>query len=160
MRSAGDRYQRAMEIQTPSEADAYFAELVEEQMLSSGCSRAQAENVERANLAYFAGYYNDETRERVERLFACAHPIFGPIAKYPAPSPEQALAMGRVFGGAAPIQSPEPVPENVGVTCRKCGTSWITGNTTPVFTCMKCGASVRGPRLNVVQGQKSAKSKP
>jgi len=36
-----------------------------------------AEQIAKTNLGYFAGYYDDETRERVELLFACKHPIFG-----------------------------------------------------------------------------------
>jgi hypothetical protein len=52
--------------------------------------------VERHNLGYFAGYYDNETRERVERLFKCSHPIFGSIAKNGAPTAKEALAAGMV----------------------------------------------------------------
>lgn len=44
-----------------------------------------AADVARINLGYYAGYYGNETRERVERLFKCSHPIFGSIAKEGAP---------------------------------------------------------------------------
>jgi hypothetical protein len=53
-----------------------------------------AEQIAKVNLGYWAGYYDHETRERVERLFACAHPVFGK-ASAGTPTPEQALAAGR-----------------------------------------------------------------
>lgn len=46
-----------------------------------GKTREEAEQIERSNLGYYAGYHLDETRERVERLFRCAHPVFGSIAE-------------------------------------------------------------------------------
>lgn len=55
-----------------------------------------AEQIARANLGYYAGYYSDETRERVERLFGCSHPVFGNIAAG-KPTPEQAFAAGRAM---------------------------------------------------------------
>lgn len=48
------------------------------------------------NLGYYAGYYDNETRERVEQLFNCWHPIFG-SAKQP-PTPEEAFAAGQKLG--------------------------------------------------------------
>ena len=56
------------------------------------------EAIERENIAYFAGYYDNETRARVERLFKCAHPVFGAIAENGPPSPELAFAKGQVMG--------------------------------------------------------------
>ncbi len=32
------------------------------------------------NLGYYAGYFDNSTRERVEKLFNCSHPVFGSIA--------------------------------------------------------------------------------
>lgn len=53
-----------------------------------------AVDVAKVNLGYYAGYYDNETRERVERLFKCAHPVFGSIAKRGAPTAEAAFAAG------------------------------------------------------------------
>jgi len=89
----GDLYRPAMAITGQAEADDYFAALVEFGM-SHGQTRERAEEIQRANLGYFAGYYNNETRIRVERLFNCAHPIFGAIAEKAAPTPEEAVAAG------------------------------------------------------------------
>lgn len=40
-----------------------------------------ANEIANINLGYFAGYYSDETRERVERLFCCSHPVYGSVYK-------------------------------------------------------------------------------
>ena len=45
------------------------------------------------NLGYYAGYYDHETRERVERLFDCSHPVFGK-AENGTPTPEEAFSAG------------------------------------------------------------------
>lgn len=99
----GDKYGPAMEIQDQAEASAYFERCVEHTM-SFGTAREEAERIERANLGYYAGYYNNETRQRVELLFGCAHPIFGAIAKVGAPTPEEAFQAGldRAAQKAAP----------------------------------------------------------
>lgn len=95
----GEKYGPAMEIAEQAEADAYFEECVTHTMERFDKSREEAETVERANLGYYAGYYSDETRERVERLFRCAHPIFGRIANG-APTAEQALEAGKALAGS------------------------------------------------------------
>ena len=73
----GEKYGPAMEITDPAKAAAYFAKCVQHSMKTFGKARTEAEKQERENLAYYAGYYGAETRERVERLFKCEHPIFG-----------------------------------------------------------------------------------
>jgi len=98
--SFSDKYGPAMQITEQVEADRYFAHCVEHTM-SFGKTRQEAEEIERANLGYYAGYYDNETRERVERLFHCAHPVFGKIAENGAPSPEAAFAAGLAFGSSA-----------------------------------------------------------
>jgi hypothetical protein len=89
----GDKYGPAMEIQSQEEADAYFEKLVAHAMRNDRL-RGEAEQLERRNLGYYAGYYGADTRERVERLFKCAHPIFGKIAEHGTPVPEEAVARG------------------------------------------------------------------
>lgn len=81
----GDKYRPAMEITDQAEADAYFDSCVRHTM-SFGLSEEEAASIERQNLGYFAGYYDHETRERVERLFRCAHPVFGAIAQNGPPT--------------------------------------------------------------------------
>ena len=35
-----------------------------------------AEEIVKANLEYFSGYYDEATMYRVQKLFRCSHPIF------------------------------------------------------------------------------------
>ena len=78
--SIGDKYGPAMEMADQAEADRYFQECVAHTM-AFGKTQEEAEKIERTNLGYYAGYYSAETRARVERLFRCAHPVFGAIAE-------------------------------------------------------------------------------
>jgi hypothetical protein len=89
-----DKYGPAMEITDQAEADKYFEELVRHNLSFGENTRELAENVERHNLGYYAGYYDSETRERVERLFKCEHPVFGSIAQKGPPATEEALMAG------------------------------------------------------------------
>lgn len=92
--TVGEKYRPAMEVLTQKEADEYFEVLVQSTMEHWGKTREEAESLERQNLGYFAGYYGEETRERVERLFCCAHPLLGRIADH-NPSPEECFKMGQ-----------------------------------------------------------------
>lgn len=89
----GDKYGPAMEIADQIEADAYFERCVAHTM-TFGRSREEAESIERQNLGYYAGYYRDETRARVEKLFQCSHPVFGAIAEVGAPTSMEAISAG------------------------------------------------------------------
>jgi hypothetical protein len=94
----GDKYMPAMEITDQAAADVYFARCVDHNLRACEAegvarTREEAEAQERVNLGYFAGYYAHSTRARVERLFKCAHPIFGPAAEG-LPSPEEAFEAG------------------------------------------------------------------
>ena len=95
-----EKYGPAMEIQTQPEADAYFERCVEHHVGFSkpGAEilREKAEDIERHNLAYFAGYYSYETRERVERLFRCSHPLLGAI-KDGAKTPQECFENGKAW---------------------------------------------------------------
>ena len=93
----GEKYNPAMKITDQAEADEYFEKCVLHTM-SYGKTREEAESIEKDNLGYYAGYYNDETRERVERLFMCEHPVFGSIKEKGAPTAEEAFEMGKKRG--------------------------------------------------------------
>jgi len=90
----GEKYNPAMEIEDQVIADEYFEMLVEHNMRISDNSRLEAENIERSNLGYIAGYYDHETRLRVEKLFVCRHPMLGK-ASDEKPTPEEAFEMGQ-----------------------------------------------------------------
>lgn len=84
----------AMEITDHEEAKAYFDELVRQNMKRWGQALERATEVTKINLGYFAGYYDNETMARVNKLFATTHPIFGNIA----PTPKEAFELGKKLG--------------------------------------------------------------
>lgn len=57
------------------QATALFQEMVKRSMREGPHSRSKAEAIQRGNIARFAGFYGHEIRERVERMFGCAHPV-------------------------------------------------------------------------------------
>jgi hypothetical protein len=94
----GDCLSPAMKITDPEDAHQYFTEYVKHIQkyldIDSSDNNMTAEDIAKLNLGYFAGYYDNETRKRVEKLFMCAHPIFGSIKNNGAPTPEEAFKMG------------------------------------------------------------------
>jgi len=97
----GEKYGPAMKVKDEAEAAVYFERCVEHTM-ARGRTRTEAEAIERSNLGYYAGYYDAETRERVERLFRCAHPVFGAIAERGQPTAGQAFSVGPKAASEAP----------------------------------------------------------
>jgi delta 1-pyrroline-5-carboxylate dehydrogenase len=87
-----------MDVRLQEQADKILKELVEISMEKHGKSQEDAVALIKENLGYFAGYYSNETRERVERLFDCTHPYFGKIAEKGPPTPEEAFRMGMEMG--------------------------------------------------------------
>ncbi|MEM1083263.1 MAG: hypothetical protein AAGI48_04010 [Verrucomicrobiota bacterium] len=88
----------AMAITDPEDAQQYLGDYIDfiQRALDKeprGDNRTAAE-IAAINLGYYAGYYDQETRERVERLFDCSHPVFG-RAEDGAPTPKEALAAGK-----------------------------------------------------------------
>jgi hypothetical protein len=95
----------AMKAQTQSEANYYFGELVKTvRGIKPQLDLNEAEDIVKQNLGYYAGYFDDETRERVERLYNCAHPVFGKIAETGPISPEEALRKGMELGAQARLR--------------------------------------------------------
>ncbi|HEX7787836.1 MAG TPA: hypothetical protein VF653_16580 [Methylomirabilota bacterium] len=91
----GETLGPAMGIRDQAEADDYFEQLVAQYMdYDKSRTRELAESIVRQNLGYYAGYYDHETMERVNRLFRTTHPIFGSTA----PTPEEAFEAGKRFG--------------------------------------------------------------
>lgn len=87
----------AIAVETQEAADAMFERLVQEAMRENdNMDRAEAIETVKDNLGYFAGYYDNDTRARVERLYRCAHPVFGPIATTKPPTADEALKLGMI----------------------------------------------------------------
>ena len=88
-----------MAITTQEEADRYFEELVAHCIsVGGGLERELAEEIERSNLGYWAGYHDRETRMRVEELFQCEHPILGKAKDYDW-TQEELLGIGCLLAG-------------------------------------------------------------
>lgn len=68
-RTAGERYGPAMEITDQKEATQYLYDRMMEAMIHQDIGAEEALNQERANIMYYAGYYDRETQSRVARLF-------------------------------------------------------------------------------------------
>ncbi len=89
----------AMSITDKADAEQYLQAYIDfiQEHLDAGQPNPEgltAESIAKSNLGYFAGYYDNETRAQVERLFMCAHPIFGSIAQKGAPTAEEAFNLG------------------------------------------------------------------
>jgi len=77
--TVGQAFDPAMKITDQAEADEYFEALVKFSMDKAGKTREEAEAIQKSNLGYYSGYYDQETMARVQKLFNCVHPIFGGI---------------------------------------------------------------------------------
>lgn len=89
--TVGEKYHYGMTIETAEDAQKYLAELIAYNVRKSGRSEDEARKMELSNLGYFAGYYDGETMERVNRLFGTSHPVFGSAT----PSAEEAFKAGQ-----------------------------------------------------------------
>ena len=108
-----EKYEPAMNLTEQANADAYFEELVEYNMTFGHTTRERAEFIERQNLGYFAGYFDHETRLRVERLFHCEHPVFGDARKGEL-SPEAIFKLGIEQGRKHADGEPTDLPVGQG----------------------------------------------
>lgn len=66
-----------------------------------------AEEIANSNLGYYAGYYSDKVRERVELLFNCSHPVFGSIKTNGKPTGKEAFECGRQSKTLNEIRNPK-----------------------------------------------------
>jgi hypothetical protein len=88
-------YEEAMKVETESGAARILNDCaLLYRSLPPHPSTGTAFDVQRANIGYWAGYYSDATRSRVERLFQTGHPVFGKIDVCGPPTAKQAFEMG------------------------------------------------------------------
>jgi len=64
-----EKYDPAMKIHDQIEADIYFESCVQHTMRCLNRSRNEAESLERLNIAYWVGFYDDVTQMRIRGLF-------------------------------------------------------------------------------------------
>ena len=88
-------YEQALRIHSRDSAKIHLLLLVEEDMLERGCDAASSLRRIKATLAWRAYHKGNETRERVERLYRCAHPVFGSYLEMGPPSAVLAILMLR-----------------------------------------------------------------
>jgi hypothetical protein len=96
--TTGETLGPAMNITDQDDAKQYFEAYVNFSILTHKNETNAYENavkVCKANLGYYAGYYDSKTRERVEKLFSCCHPIFGSIKDNGEPTAAQAFELGK-----------------------------------------------------------------
>lgn len=91
----GECLEPAMKITEQEDADQYFLEYVNYIQkfldIEPRNDNKSAYDIAKINLGY---YYDNKTRERVEELFFCSHPIFGKIKDNGSPTPQQAFKAG------------------------------------------------------------------
>ena len=96
--TVGESLDPAMKITDPEDAKQYkkaYVEYLDGHLKNNPDPNGKsAEEVANSNLGYYAGYFSHEVRERVEKLFECAHPVFGSIKENGPPTPEQAFQTG------------------------------------------------------------------
>ena len=93
----------AMHITSKNDAQQYLADYIKylEKFKNGMDSGDTPEIVAKANLGYFAGYFSDKVRKRVEKLFSCSHPIFG----NEIPTNEEALECGKTHKTLAELRN-------------------------------------------------------
>lgn len=92
----GESYGPAMHITSQEEAREYLRALVDRHVrLNPDRSREGAIHIELLNLGYYAGYFDQETRARVLRLFGARHPYLDVDA-----TDEEAFRVGLELGRA------------------------------------------------------------
>lgn len=97
----GECLEPAMKITEQGDADQYLKQYIAFIQISLDKEPRKdamtAEQIAKINLGYWAGYYDNETRERVEKLFKCVHPISGSIKDNGAPTPKEAFESGQAI---------------------------------------------------------------
>lgn len=86
----------ACEITDPTEAARFINDLCLWHIREGHhASLEAAYKTEMVNIGYCAGYYNEETQQRVYRLFGAVHPIFGTAQ----PTAEEAIEADKKLAG-------------------------------------------------------------
>lgn len=95
----GECLDPAMKITDQEDADQYLADYIAytKKAIKKVPNKdgKSAEEICKINLGYWAGYYGNETMERVERLFKCSHPVFGSIKSNGGPTTQEAFECGK-----------------------------------------------------------------
>jgi hypothetical protein len=95
--TTGETLEPAMNITDQNDAIQYFTAYAQFmfQHYEPSDTYENAVKICKSNLGYYAGYYDSETRKRVEKLFSCVHPFFGSIKDNGEPTAVQAFELGK-----------------------------------------------------------------
>lgn len=94
--TTSELYSRSTKIETEQEAKAYLNNLVQYFVQRFNMPLDEALLKVRQNIGCFSGYYDRETRARVEKLFNCVHPVLGSVNN--DLSPEEIFNIGLKMG--------------------------------------------------------------
>src|SRR5882672_6581023 len=90
----GEQFKEASACETKEQADEWLAAEIERYRVDYGQDEPKAKSVIMGNLGYMAGYYDDATAKKINRLFGATHPIFGGDNYHNTVTPEQAYEVG------------------------------------------------------------------
>lgn len=92
--SERDFLDKAMSITTKDSAVALLMLYSSYIASENNISLKEALDIAKSNIAYYTGYVNPNTREIVEELFDCEHPIFGKIKENGNPTSKECFYCG------------------------------------------------------------------
>ncbi len=81
MKTFGEVFDSANACTTKEEAQAWLKKEIERHSVEYKYTPEESEKIIKANLGYFAGYYDEATRVKIETLFGAQHPIFGSVSR-------------------------------------------------------------------------------
>lgn len=95
LETMGEIFNTALDVAKTGNSDRcqeFLTSYVEYIVSESNLNVAEAENIAKSNLGYFAGYYSSGVYETINKAYGAVHPVFG---KNPFEvSPEEAYKKG------------------------------------------------------------------
>ena len=80
LKTMGEIFNTALDVAKTGDSDrcqAFLTSYVEYIVSESNHNVAEAENIAKSNLGYFAGYYSSEVYETINKAYGAVHPVFG-----------------------------------------------------------------------------------
>ena len=80
LETMGEIFNTALDVAETGDGDrcqAFLTSYVEYIVSESNSNVAEAENIAKSNLGYFAGYYSNEVYETINKAYGAVHPVFG-----------------------------------------------------------------------------------
>ena len=96
----GAIFNKALDVAETGDGDrcqAFLTSYVEYIVSESNRNVAEAEDIAKSNLGYFAGYYSSEVYETINKAYGAVHPVFGgnPFEVSPEEAYRKGLEAGR-----------------------------------------------------------------